>query len=200
MSRLRTRGVMNGYAATLREWASGLPPKHVSLRMNRPILSSCRPPAVPGGTMPISLSKLRFSWIALAAFVGASLVTGDASAACGSMMADGGCRPACCCQASESVTPVRAAPAPATVRLPLPFQIGGACPNAAGCHCRPQAPPAPEPKGQRAEESRPDPGRSPEAGWLDLGCVFRPFIGLVPPTGSPPQKSPLYLRHSRLLI
>lgn len=149
--------------------------------------------------MPISPSKLRFSWIALAAFVGASLVAGDASAACESMTA-GGCRPACCCGASESVTPVRAAPDPVTVRQPLPFQNGGACPNAAGCHCRPQAPPAQEPKGQRTGESRPDPGRSAEAGWLDPGGVSRPFIGPIPPTGNPPQKSHLYLRHSRLLI
>jgi hypothetical protein len=150
--------------------------------------------------MAISPSKLRFSWIALAAVVGASLVAGDASAACGSMTSDGGSRPACCRQASESVTPVRAAPEPVTVPQLPPFQDSGACPDTAGCHCRPQAPPAPEPKRQRAGESRPDPGRSTEAGRLDLGGVSRPFIGPVPPTGSPPQKSPLYLRHSRLLI
>jgi hypothetical protein len=154
-----------------------------------------------GVNMPISLSKLRFSWIALAAFVGASLVTGDASAACESMTAAGECRTACCCQASESITPLRATPEPVTTgQLLLPFKNGVACPNAAGCHCGTQAPPAPEPKGQRAGESRPDLGRNTEAGGLDLGGAFRPIIGPIPSTGSRPQKFPLYLRNSRLLI
>jgi hypothetical protein len=151
--------------------------------------------------MPIIFTTLRFSWIALAAFMGASLVTDDASAACPSMPAGGGGRPACCCTASESVTSGPAAPALTTVSRPVPIRSGGLCPNAARCcYCGPQAPPAPEPKGPRAGENRPDPGRMTEAGWLDFGGVLRPFIGPVPPTGSPPQASPLYLLNSRLLI
>jgi len=149
--------------------------------------------------MPITLAELRFSWIALAALVGASLVAGDASATCTSMSDSGGCRARCCGKASKSATPIRAA-VPATVAQHIPPQDGNVCPDVPGCNCRPQAPTAPEPKERRAGESRLDLGRNVEAGWLDLGGVFRPFIGPVPPTISPPQKSPLYLRNSRLLI
>jgi hypothetical protein len=151
--------------------------------------------------MPIAFTTLHFSWFRLAAFVGASLVTADASAACPSMPARGEFRPARCCKSSGSVTPRSATPTPATVRRALPIRSGGICPNAARCcYCGPHAPPAPEPKGQRASESRPDPGRITEAGWLDLGGVFPPFIGPVPATGSTTQTSPLYLLNSRLLI
>jgi hypothetical protein len=150
--------------------------------------------------MLVSLPKLRFSMVALAAFAGASFVARDATAACESMAAAGGCESACCCEASESVAPGPAAPGPAMVNPLLPSQSGGICSGAARCHCRPQAPPAPEPKGQRTEDNRPDPGRSAVVGWLDFAEVFRAFIGPVPPTVSPPESSPLYLRNSRLLI
>jgi hypothetical protein len=151
-------------------------------------------------TMPFTLSKLRFSWIALAAFVGASLVTGSASATCTSMPADGACPPVCCCKGAESARLIRDDDAPAIARQFILSQNGNVCPDIPGCVCCPQAPVAPEPKGQRAEESRPDPGRSSDAARLGFGTVFRPFIGPVPPTISPPQTSPLYLRNSRLLI
>jgi hypothetical protein len=54
--------------------------------------------------MPFTLSKLRLSWIALAAFVGASLVTGSATAACPTMPAGGPSPPVCCCKGAESAT------------------------------------------------------------------------------------------------
>jgi hypothetical protein len=151
--------------------------------------------------MLIALAKLRLSWIALAAFVGASLVTDGASAACTPMPDAGACPPVCgCCKASESATPIRAAAEPLAVGEQIPSRDGNACPFVPGCQCRPPAPTAPQPKERRAEESRPDPGRIAAAGWLDPGGVFRPYIGPVPPTSSPPQASPLYLRNSRLLI
>jgi hypothetical protein len=149
--------------------------------------------------MLIAFTKLRSSWIALAAFVSASLVTADASAACTSMTDAGGCRAVCCCTAPESVTPIRAA-ARATVGQQIPFESGNVRPDMPGCHCRPQAPTAPAPTERRASESRPDPGRNVAAGWLDIDGVFRPFVGPVPSAVSPPHKFPLYLRNSRLLI
>jgi hypothetical protein len=150
--------------------------------------------------MPHTLSKMRFSWIALTAFLGASLAAGDASAACPSEPAGKLSRPARCCKAPKSADSVRVVAAPAKARPCILPQNADACPYVPGCCCCPPAPPAPEPKGQRAEENRHDPGRITEAGWLDSGGVSRPFIGPVPPTGSPPQTSPLYLRNSRLLI
>ncbi len=150
--------------------------------------------------MPIAVTKLRFSWIALAAFVGTSLVGGDASAACASMPDAGGCqRGCCCCETSNSPTPIRPA-APVMGGRHITSQTGNVCQDVPGCHCRPPVPTAPKPKEWRAEESRPDSSRSGEASWLEIGDVFRPFTGPVPPTSSPPRKSPLYLCNSRFLI
>ncbi len=149
--------------------------------------------------MSIAFSKLRISAIALAAFVGASLMSGDAFASCTSMSDAAGCRAVCCCKASESATPTRIATA-ATVGQDVPFENGNVCPDLPGCHCRPQAPTAPEPREQRANESRLDPGRDAAAGWIEIASVSRPITSPAPPTISPPRKSPLYLRNSRLLI
>ena len=141
--------------------------------------------------MPFNVYKLRFPWFALAAFVGASLVTGNASATCPSMANAGVCPSACCCcEPTESATAIRDTAEPATARPHLPSQDRNVCPDNFECNCRPQAPAAPRPKERRAEESRPDSGRSTEAGWLALGGVFRPFIGRVLPTSSPPQELP----------
>ena len=139
--------------------------------------------------MPIAFAKLRVSWIALAACVGASLVKSDASAACTSMPDAGGYRPACCRKASKSATPIRAVVS-ATVSRHFPSDNGSVCPDAAGCHCCPPAPTAPEPKQRRGWESRPDPGRNLEAGWLDIDGVFRPLIGPIPPHHQPAAEIP----------
>jgi hypothetical protein len=148
--------------------------------------------------MPITPNKLRVSSIALAALVGASLLTVDASAARTSMPSARGCRSACC-KASQSAMPNRAA-VTATVGQNIPSPDRNACRDIPGCNCRPQSPTAPEPKERRDEESGPDPGRTIQPERLDIDSVFRPFIGPVPPTINPPLKSPLYLRNSRLLI
>jgi hypothetical protein len=149
--------------------------------------------------MPIAFSKLRISAIALAAFVGASLMTADAFASCTSMPDAAGCQAVCCCKASESATPIRIA-SPATVGQDVPLENGNVCPDLPGCHCRPQTPTAPQPEERRADESRPDPGRDRAAGSLEIADVSRPTISPAPPTISPPRKAPLYLRNSRLLI
>ena len=89
--------------------------------------------------------------------------------------------------------PRRSGPLRATGRSPvsvIPLAEMEHLPDTAGCHCCPQAPPAPEPRGGSAGESRPDPGRNTEAGWLDLGGVFRPFIGPVPADSQPAADNP----------
>ena len=145
-------------------------------------------------------SKPRFSWIALTALVGTSLITGTASASCTSMPAAGACAQVCCCERPESSPPISEASTPTTGRRSVSSRDGDVCPKVPGCVCRPQAPVAPEPKGQRAEQSRPDPSRAANAARLELGNVFRPFDDLVPATIGPPPESPLYLLNSRLLI
>jgi hypothetical protein len=154
------------------------------------------------GTMPIALAKLRFLWIALAAFVGTSLVTETASAACNSMPGNGTCSSTRdCCKASKPVLPVRATVEPSTVHQRSPLPKENTCPNKPGCVCCPQFPAAPEPKGHRPGENRPEPDRNVAAiGGHDSGGIARPSAARVPPLLSPPQKSPLYLRNSRLLI
>ena len=149
--------------------------------------------------MRISFTQLRFSWIALAAFMGASLSGVNATAACSSIANAGKCRPACCGKAAPSAKRVRA-DVLATVGQRIASLDGNTCPNVPCCHCCPQAPAAPEPKQRRAEKNGPDRGRTVEADWLDYEWVCRPIIGAVPHIIIPPSKSPLYLRNSRLLI
>jgi hypothetical protein len=154
------------------------------------------------GTTPIAVAKLRFLWIALAVFVGTLLVTQSASAACNSMPGSGtNSSTRGCCKASKPVMPVRASAEPSTFEQRLPLPNENTCPNKPGCVCCPQFPAAPEPKGQRPGENRPEPDRNVAAiGGHDTGSIARPATGPVPPLLSPPQKSPLYLRNSRLLI
>jgi hypothetical protein len=155
--------------------------------------------------MPITFPKPRLPWIALAAFVGAVLASGGASASCTSMPDGGACTPACgCCKASQSDRPTNLTGKPATVdQHILDHRDANACRPipAGGCCCRPQAPAAPGPRGQRAGgEERSETELAFAAGWSDLGGGFRPAIGPISPTARPPQKTPLYLRTSRLLI
>ncbi len=63
-----------------------------------------------------------------------------------------------------------------------------------------KAPEAPEPKSRRVEENRPEPARVMVDAQLDFTPVFRLNAAQSPPALSSPQKIPLYLRNSRLLI
>jgi hypothetical protein len=151
--------------------------------------------------MPTTPFRPRFSWITLAAFVGAVLTAGEASA-CQAMPDAGACPPACgCCQAAEPAMPVPDDAVPATAGTLL-APGGEHCrpAPAGGCACRSEAPTAPEPTVKRSDESRPDPSRDVAVGWPGLAGISRASIDPVLPTISPPQKSPLYLRISRLLI
>jgi hypothetical protein len=151
--------------------------------------------------MPLIPVRPRFSWFALAAFVGAVLTAGEASA-CSAMSDAGACPAACgCCEVAEPAMRVPGNVVSATGgTLAVPGGEPSQMAPTGRCCCRSESPAAPEPKGQRTGEHRPDPDRELAAGWLDDGRSFRAYVGLIPPTASPPQKSPLYLRISRLLI
>jgi len=151
--------------------------------------------------MPLAPFRPRFSWIALVAFVGAVLTAGEASA-CQAMLHAGACPAVCgCCKAAEPAMSVPDDVVAATAGLLVapgsePCQTA----PAGGCACCSEAPTAPEPKGQRAGENRPDPSRQVAVGWPGFHSISRASINPVVPTISPPNKSPLYLRISRLLI
>ena len=152
--------------------------------------------------MPITRPKPRHLWIALAAFVGALLTSGGASASCTMTKDAGDCPPVCgCCKAPASDGPTPEAAGPTTVHQQVPARSGDVCPDAPGCECRSQAPTAPEPKpGQRTTVERSDPGRDADLGWFDFDAAPRLMTFSAPATASPPQKLPIYLRNSRLLI
>src|SRR5262249_1485774 len=146
--------------------------------------------------------KPGFAWIALAALAGSLLLTGDATASCTSKSDATSCVPLCaCCRASAPATPVPNAAALPMARPPIPVQDQRACREAPGCGCWLQAPVAPEPKGQRASERRPNPKcRRDAAGCLPLRDICRPLDAPTVPSLNAPHQSPLYLRISRLLI
>jgi hypothetical protein len=105
------------------------------------------------------------------------------------------------CRKAKSLPPLRVASGPASVDRQIPSPNGGSCPNFPGCCCQPQCPVAPQPRGQEDEESNLGPARVVAAsGWLGIVNIDRSLIGLPPPSISSSQKSPLYLRNSRLLI
>ncbi len=169
--------------------------------MNHPILTIEVVSLVSEGTMPITRTKLRHSWIALAAFVGALLTSGGVSASCTKPDALA-CSPVCgCCKTPASARPTPEAAGPAMAHQKVPARTGDVCPDAPGCECRPQAPTAPEPKpGQRTTVERSDPGRDSALGGLGFDAAPRLMTFSVPATASPPQKLSIYLRNSRLLI
>lgn len=150
-------------------------------------------------TVLMTLRNLRHFWLAIGVLAAASLVPASASAACTSMPTGSTCTAVCCCEVSGSAAPMQANAEPAPPDRQMSAPNGIACPGTPGCACRAEAPVAPEPKGQ--------PEREKEAGSNDHAAVSRGpgdigprLAGAVATTINSPQKSPLYLRHSRLLI
>lgn len=155
-------------------------------------------------TMIFAHPRHRCPWIALAAFVVALSATGGVDAC--STMAEG--RATCAAPCDCCVAPASDGPAPDAVDafaahqrvLPPAAEVCGDSP-AGGCACRPGPPEAPEPKpghrntGQEETEAGRDlaVGESAHVAPRALPRSIRPPVG-------PPQGSPLYLRHSRLLI
>ena len=109
------------------------------------------------------------------------------------------CTAVCCCEPLGSTAATRENAEPVIVDRQLPASNAIAFPARPGCTCRAQAPVAPEPKGQPEVERGNDaddhtavPGR--------FGNIAPRWVGSMPTMVSSPQKSALYLRHSRLLI
>ena len=151
--------------------------------------------------MPIALPNARHLSIAVAAFMGAFMLTGNASAGCKSMPDCANCSAVVNCCKAKTVPPSGAATERAAVDPLIPLPDRGACRNIPGCICQPQRPVAPEPKGQHDGQNNPDPARNAAvSGWHGIASISRSVLGAAPPAISPSQKSPPYLRNSRLLI
>lgn len=162
----------------------------------------------PARTLPTGLNMTstrpmqRLSSIALLAILGGLFTAGGASAC--DMSKDGGCATAtpCCCDTPSARSSSQQAPSTLTSR-PGPIRGVTACGATAsgGCYCGTERPAAPEPKsGQRTSDRRPT--TAPDLG-LDLSDLLvypSTLARSSPPTASPPQHTPLYLRTSRLLI
>jgi hypothetical protein len=156
-----------------------------------------------GMTVTSARPRHRSPWIALAAFLVALSATGGADACTTMVEGSGACAAACgCCvaptsggsasEANEAVAAHRVAP-------PLAEEVCGNSPTD-GCACRPQQADAPEPRpGQRTTGERTHAGRDLTVGrWVHDAASSHSHP--IWPMAGPPQKSPLYLRHSRLLI
>jgi hypothetical protein len=155
--------------------------------------------------MPITSPKLHRPWIALAALVGALLVSGGSASAsaCSAMASRGDCAPAdCCCESPSADIPAEADIAPPSLHEDASAgtaRVRHESP-AGRCRCGSRAPAAPRPKAPTTREGRPDPGRGASGDRFDLTPMPRSFTCAGRPSGSPSQKSPVYLRTSRLLI
>lgn len=159
---------------------------------------------VTGMTMTLAHSLHRSPWIALAAFLVALSATGEARACTTMVEGSGACATVCgCCKSpalggSVSDTVV----AEAAQRL-APAQADEVCDSLprGGCACRSGQPEAPEPKaGQRTTGGETDFGRALAQGESAHDVSPRSLTRPTWATESPPQRSPLYLRNSRLLI
>lgn len=145
---------------------------------------------------------LKLPSIALVAVLGGLVTAGEASAC---DMTEGGCAAAArcgCCAAPDRTEPGHRAPAPSARRVGAPRDVT-TCTTAptGGCVCGTERPAAPGPRpSQRPPDHRTAPARdlAPDPSGLLLapGALARSS----PPTARPPQRAPLYLRTSRLLI
>ena len=156
-----------------------------------------------GMTMTSARPRHRSPWIALAAFLVALTAAGGANACTTMAEGRGACAAACgCCEAPASAEPSHEAVAP--VAAPLDdlrsAEVCGDVPTGC-CACSSGQPDAPEPRaGGRTTGEETDAGRDLAGGESALDAAPRVSPHPIRPTGSPPQGSPLYLRHSRLLI
>jgi hypothetical protein len=159
---------------------------------------------VSGMTMTSARPRHRSPWIALAAFLVAWTAAGGATACTTMAEGSGACVVACgCCEApasGDSAPNAIEAVAGHQVAPPLAQEVCGNSP-ADGCACRPGPPDAPEPRpGQRTAGEKTDAVRALAVGGPVHEAASRSSSRPIWPSGGPPQKSPLYLRYSRLLI
>ena len=159
---------------------------------------------ISGMTMTSARPRHRSPWIALAALLVALFATGGAGACTTMTQGHGACAATCgCCEAPASGgSAPEAIEAVAAHRIapPLAEVVCGNSPTD-GCACRSGQPDTPEPRpGQRTAGEKTNTGRALAVGEPVHDAASRSFSRPIWPTDSPPQKSPLYLRHSRLLI
>ncbi len=143
--------------------------------------------------------------IALVAVLGSLFTSGGASA-CETMKGDGGCatvKPCGCCKSPASPTTDHEVADPATASRPGPLRGVPTCETtpSGGCVCGTERPTAPEPRpGSKSSDNRSAPARDLGHSLSDLLPSLAPMARSSAPTVSPPQRTALYLRTSRLLI
>ena len=143
--------------------------------------------------------------IALVAVLGGLFTAGGASA-CETMKGDGGCatlKPCGCCKPLASDQPDHEVAHSSTSSHTGPLRGTPACGTSptGGCVCGTERPAAPEPRpGPKSSYNRSSPVRDLGFSPSDLLPSLAPMARSSAPTVSPPQRTPLYLRTSRLLI
>jgi hypothetical protein len=149
-------------------------------------------------------NKLGYSWLTLTALVSAGALLGSsgAPASCATMRAAMECATACnCCSGPESRSPTHYAADFAAVRSHLSSSLREVCRNSGDeCTCRSQIPVSTAPKQLRVGRDRTDSRLIGPPSQFDLGSDSAPISLSIVATNSPPQKLPIYLRISRLLI
>lgn len=159
---------------------------------------------VTGTTMTLVHSRRRSPWIALAALLVALSVTGEARACTMMVEGSGACSTACgCCESPTSGGSAHDADVADVAQGVAPAQADVVCDSLprGGCACRSGQSEAPEPKsGRRTTGEKTDAGRALAQGEAAHDAAPRSITRPTWATESPPQRSPLYLRHSRLLI
>jgi hypothetical protein len=147
----------------------------------------------------------RSTWIALAVVLVALSTMGEARACTTIVEGSGACPSVCvCCESPASGGPARDAVVTEAAQPDVVAQAAQACDThpGGGCACRSRQSEVPEPMpGQRTTGEETHAGRAlDQQGEAALDAAPRSLILPTWITESPPQKTPLYLRHTRLLI
>lgn len=159
---------------------------------------------VSGTAMPLAHSRHRSLWIALAAFLVALSATGETRACTTMVEGSGACAVVCgCCDSPASGGSAPDAVVAGAAHRVVPAHAGEICDSTptSGCACRSGQSEAPEPKtGRRTTGEETGAGHTLAQGESAHDAAPRSLTRPTWATESPPQRSPLYLRHSRLLI
>jgi hypothetical protein len=146
----------------------------------------------------------RSTWIALAVVLVALSTTGEAGACTTIVEGSGACPSACCCcESPASSGAARDAVVTDAAQRDAVAQADQACNSLpmGGCACRSRQSEVPDPiPGQRTTGEETHAGRALSQGEAVIDAAPRSLIRPTWVTESPPQKAPLYLRHTRLLI
>ena len=124
--------------------------------------------------MIVFRQHFRLTWVAIAAIVGASFVTGSASAACTSMPAAAASPTDCCCEAPESARSIPDANVPATSRQFILSQNGKSLPEYSRLFL---------PSGKLLSPRNPKDSMSKKAGPIAAAARMRYRSSSAPPSG-----------------